>query len=340
MALLTWQHPDSIGGSFVLLRSGTEYTMRYAEKPSRPIKVTVIREYPTWNLHGAWQLNSQPGTTVAGTWVEGAVRKKILLHEDYTNAVRCEILTLQLTGGTPESGGMHGFRCSIPSWSQDYVHLLENVARHPALRRLQCPPEKVRRRQLLREYERAGEGGRSITIRLNGFGLLSYALWYLEMPFGGRRQDGLESRLVDLRTGRRLVVDSLLNKGSQTTLRRLIATHLLNDGNFDLLNKPRPKSASPDAQNLVDSSWIWKTGRGRALLAKGWSDDYWVKQDIAPAPECLLLSGGGLEATYWGHRLGAGTDPYVTVLIPYAELRPLVRPGTPLARMLAARKIW
>ena len=29
--------------------------------------------------------------------------------------------------------------------------------------------------------------------------------------------------------------------------------------------------------------------------------------------------------------------PSYTVLSPYAELRPLVRPGTPLARMLAAR---
>ena len=341
MALFTWQHPDSIGGSFVLLRGGAEYTVKFAQKPSRPIELTVVREYPDYNLHGTWQLTGQPGTTIAGTWVEGAVRKKVLLHEDYTDAVRCEILTLHLTGGRPESGGVPGFRCSIPSWSQDYLHLLENVAQRPALRQLQCPPEQVRRRQLLREYERAGEGGRSIIVRLNGFGLLSYALWYSEMPFGGQRQDGLDSRLVDLRTGRELILDSLLNKGYQTALRRLIANHLLHDGNFDRMNKPRPRSDNPYVQNEVGGSWIWKTASGRELLADGRADDYWVQRDVAPSPGCLLFSSEGLEATYSANTLTeGGLDPYVTVLIPYAELRPLVRPGTPLARMLAARGLW
>lgn len=47
----------------------------------------------------------------------------------------------------------------------------------------------------------------------------------------------------------------------------------------------------------------------------------------------MCLTWNGLEAAYEGP-VKCGM---VSVAVPYRELRPLVRPGTPLARMLAAR---
>jgi hypothetical protein len=61
-----------------------------------------------------------------------------------------------------------------------------------------------------------------------------------------------------------------------------------------------------------------------------------------PLSGSYVLTSKGLELTYWMGGLSsnyAGSSHDV-VLIPYAELRPLVRPGTPLARMLWARGLW
>ena len=61
-----------------------------------------------------------------------------------------------------------------------------------------------------------------------------------------------------------------------------------------------------------------------------WTTDESSYTPLLSLPEfngALTLTGAGLEAAY-GH---------TPVLVPYRELRPLVRPGTPLARMLRAR---
>jgi hypothetical protein len=59
--------------------------------------------------------------------------------------------------------------------------------------------------------------------------------------------------------------------------------------------------------------------------------------------EALALTATGLEATYYRSTLSGGggpLEPCYPLLVPYAELRPLVRPGTPLAHMLRARGLW
>ncbi|RZJ92036.1 MAG: transposase [Hymenobacter sp.] len=57
----------------------------------------------------------------------------------------------------------------------------------------------------------------------------------------------------------------------------------------------------------------------------------------------LALIATGVEATYYRGTLSGESgplEPCCPVLVPYAELRPLVRPGTPLARRLRARGLW
>lgn len=61
----------------------------------------------------------------------------------------------------------------------------------------------------------------------------------------------------------------------------------------------------------------------------------------APLPSSFTLTPTGLCAGYSDYALAAYSASYAnTTTIPYAELRPLVRPGTPLARLLAARGLW
>ena len=55
----------------------------------------------------------------------------------------------------------------------------------------------------------------------------------------------------------------------------------------------------------------------------------------------MALAGAGLEVTYRASDLYEDVaDIGENLFIPYCELRPLVRPGTPLARMLRARGMW
>lgn len=319
MALLSWPHPDSIRGSFFLLRGGAEYTLNVAEKPGRTIRLTV--KAADDDSHGTWQLTARPGPTITGSWTQGRGRKNIRLREDYTDAVRCEILTLRLTGGRPESWEP-GLPCYVPSLSQDYLHLLENLARRPALRRLQCPPESVRRRQLRREYELGAEDRRSITVRLNGFGLLSYETTtkYLSFGLGRTFMDYAGSPLLDLADGRAWPLEDLLRPGFWLPVRRRAAWHLRHDAKFR------------------DVRWEWQQVSPTAARDTAYSYESWQQPDLAPRPRNWVFTGAGLELTYEYAALNAvNTVGWTTVLIPYLELRPLVRPGTPLVRMLRAR---
>lgn len=72
--------------------------------------------------------------------------------------------------------------------------------------------------------------------------------------------------------------------------------------------------------------WQWITAHGRreqlAVLPANDLDDY-------PWGDSFALTVQGLQVAYRRHSYSA--------LTPYPELRPLVRPGTPLARMPQAR---
>jgi len=62
-----------------------------------------------------------------------------------------------------------------------------------------------------------------------------------------------------------------------------------------------------------------------------------VQQELAGQGN-PVFTGDGMELEYPLNSFVEATPlEDFTVLIPYAELRPLVRPSTPLARMLRAR---
>ena len=80
--------------------------------------------------------------------------------------------------------------------------------------------------------------------------------------------------------------------------------------------------------------------------AWGWHDAQGQPSSLVSLPtegEALALTGPGLEATYYGGTLfggGGPLEPRYSVRVPYQALSPLVRPGTPLARLLQARGLW
>ncbi|GAA3980893.1 hypothetical protein [Hymenobacter antarcticus] len=175
---------------------------------------------------------------------------------------------------------------------------------------------------MLTDREADADVEKSVSVWLDDFGLLCFQHVYEAMPFGGRHQDSRERFLYDLTTGRALTIASQLRPGYATPLRRLLAAHLLHYDDFDSVNRDK------------ENEW-------------GWRDVKENPSRLPPLPalnenstDDLVLTVAGLEATYSPFSLftiPGGMSSSYPVLIPYRELRPLVQPGTALARMGAAR---
>ena len=104
----------------------------------------------------------------------------------------------------------------------------------------------------------------------------------------------------------------------------LLSNHLLHDSDFDEVNKNH------------DNVWEWHDSDFNPTKLVSLPD---LKEN---SQDDLTLTSEGLEATYSPlsvYESPGGALP-ISVMIPNRELRPLVRPGTPLARMLAARGMW
>jgi hypothetical protein len=174
----------------------------------------------------------------------------------------------------------------------------------PSLHSLLSPGPKSQLRQLRNLTEGLTAVTHTLNVRLNDFGLFSYQTCHYSRMVDSTPDIGFESTLLDLTTGRPLTIASQLRPGYELPLRRLLTKHFLHDPEFDQDD--------------------------RARLTRDWDNPA-----LADFPDMDLgLTETGLDAFYWQPMYPAN------VLIPYPELRPLVRPGTPLARMLAARKLW
>lgn len=312
---LAWQRLDSVSGSSRL--GGTRFfqlgTDRHRAYPGRTI-VTLL-ESKRGQVAGTWHLTGWPGPVLTGTWVDAqGHRSRLYLRENYAGAVPYDIEGLVLQGGRSVALEEDPQDTRVPFQYQEY------------LRRWQVPSLAGRRRQLRAAYERERTYG-GIAVRLNNDYLLSYQATYLADPYGGRPQPGVKSFLVDLRSGRYLTLSSQLRPGYKLPLRRLLTQHLLAeplDDNGDLTHRIAQKlqaDAPPGWEPLVELP---------------------VRDDEPLTDDDLLLTNQGLEATFsdvvvlgslWSHYT-------LTTVIPYAALRPLVRPGTPLARLLRAQGLW
>ena len=191
------------------------------------------------------------------------------------------------------------------SVEQDFLTLPLPALVHPRLRPLLNPGFQARLRLMQEARDSECDVHNRLSVLLNGFGLFSYqlALESRQTDGNGGRRDDQTSFLFDLVSGRPLTVASQLRPDYELPLRRLLASQL------------------PPAI------------KGNSCLDYITSDD----PTLVALPDIdMCLTEVGLEATYGAAQV-CGPQ---TLRIPYRELRPLVRPGTPLARMLRARGLW
>jgi hypothetical protein len=310
------RHPAGL-----LLLSGPE-----PFRPGQPLLLTEADSARPQQLTGRWQATQPIGPVLTGTWRGPAGQVlPFSLHEDYTDgqghlmAVKYEVLQEGDEAPAPaerEPGETKAaFRARtedlICSSSRDYLHLLGPDTLRPELRALQCPVP-ARRRQQLREdlgYPGGVELRNELTAAYNDYGLLSlaslYEGFYKDAP---HPEHGAGAITYDLRTGRALTIAALIRPGTDTILCRLITRHLESDEQIP-------------AGDLMSTSTI--------------------EGGFAQLPEQGLgVVDQGLTFTYSGSEILPVVYPPVTLVVPWAELQPLLRPDSPVARMLRARGLW
>ena len=313
-ALLDWQHPDWPKGRFYLHRGGPEYLLDHLSR--LPRNVLQVRDAP-----GEWYLHGRPGATLTGTWRggPGGRAQAVVLHEDYHDAVRLGIQAWRVRGRytiTTSRGLVYN---SVPEVQWEFMHLANPASVPPALRPLLSPGPARRHRLLLEKGDMDCTISNELTVRLNDFGLLGYQYAWMISGIGGSGDVDYQQALFDLRAGRWLAPESQLRPGYELGLSRLLAQRLLRN---KLLGERTPE---------------WRRRLGKLLAQEPdtlRAATRWVQQEL-PAP---VFTGAGME-------LRCSLDSFVdatyrehfTVFLPYRELRLLVRPGTPLARMLRAR---
>ena len=337
-ALLTWQNPDSVSGSFYLHRRGPEYSLSLPLDPDRAKPRPrrrggqVLEVVPlAWDGPSSeWQLRGRPGATLTGTWRGGPTGRPqaVVLREDYAGAVRLEVQTWWVHGRytvTDDYGHAHS---SVDKVQYDIMHLPDPTQVPLALRPVLSPGPANCRRLLLEGGEFDCETNQKLTVQLNDFGLFSYEYEQDCSIIGGAADERYRRALLDLRAGRWLTTESQLRASYKPYLSYLMARHLLHD------EFPRSRISN-------DTEW---PQRLRPYLATEHDTlravACWV-QEVLPPLEDALYTGAGLALDcWWGEFIEAFPRDHLTILIPYRELRPLVRPGTPLARMLRARGMW
>jgi hypothetical protein len=250
-----------------------------------------------------WRLSWPLGRVLSGQRraLHGPGRQAVRLHTGYAQAVPYQVLTLTA----------HGIHCDAVSghpqsyYLANFVRLLGADSLRLSLWQAPLP---AARHDSLRHWlnsESCQQTSKRLDVMLNDYGLWSYNVWTDAYYYGTHHEHEQEGFIVDQRTGDEWLVEELLRPSTEPALLKLLARHLRHD---------YPEVSQEDG-------WDWKT--------------------VPPLPDSFALTPTGLYAGYDDYALTGSPTPYVNnTTIPYAELRPLVRPGTPLARMLRARGLW
>ena len=282
-------------------------------QPGQPLRLV---EDPT----GTWQAEQPLGPGLTGTWTSRTGRRlPFALREDYQGAVRYEMLATTARGHAcppdPEMPTQYAAWSPFAELTHSYLHLLGPDTLRPALRRLQCPVP-ARRRALVRAEARTDDHDctlveQDVRVWLNAYGLLSVSEGEYVNEYNGSRPHA-ESRpvLYDLRTGRPLTLAEVLRPGADTLLERLAAHQL---------RREQAKIAETSPCRPLD-------GADRVA--------------ISLPRNGVLFDCQGILLAYYPGELGSGDCDSSDLSIPYPELLPLLRPDSPVARMLCERGLW
>ena len=319
-AEIDWRQPDSLSGRFYMWRSGVEYDFSQAVRHHPRVLVLGPNHYrAAYRPGGRWLLRARPGAVLQGTWVDSAGQhpRPFVLRESYAGGVRYDVRQLTLTGGEPSSPDS----CDVPINQYDFLHLLGPAATRPPLSRVQCLGRAGRRRFMHDNYNNETRNGSFVNVELNDFNLLSYQEHFEDSPFEGTGGFAETNVLIDLASGRQLTITGQLRPGYELPLRYLLAKRL---------RGPQLLEFDHGEDNPKLYGWEQLTDHGRPVKLPRLP--YTGTEDDTGIGETWVLCAQGLK-------IGEHLDAY-RVTISYPELRPLVRPGTPLARMLQARGLW
>jgi hypothetical protein len=332
---LLLQGPTSLGhidGSFYRHRGGPQYSVSLRKGPHRVLVAATYAD-PTSPEPSEWELTGWPGSHLRGTWRDTTGhRHPVLLWENYTGGVQAEVHTLRLQGGQTYRPSYAQADCRQGSYDYEYLQFPRPQAVPRALRRAIGSPAVIRRRMRAlydAAYHERREGTQFL---LNDFFLLAYQVWRSSTMVTDEHGDyWREFYLYDLTTGRELTLASQLCRAYQQPLNRLLQQHLLHEPQFDFINREH------------QHRWLWQGASGRVPhLVDPLTVDP-PHDDENRSSAAMVLTGSGLALTlaaaelYDADVLERGE---YTIEISYRELRPLVRPGTPLARMLQGRGLW
>lgn len=316
-------------GSYTYDRHPTGLLLLWSPSPWRPGQPLLLTEADTARhrqVTGHWQAMQSGGPVLTGTWRSPAGQAlPFSLREDYTDgqghvaAVKYELLQEGEEAPTPserqpgESKTAYLARTEdlTNSSNRDFLHLLGSDTLRPELRALQCPVPAERRRQLREDLGYPGgiELRDELTVTYNDHGLLSLASFHEgDFKDAPHPEHGAGAITYDLRTGRALTIAELIRPGTDTTLSRLIMQHLASDEHIT-------------ADDLMST----------------------VATDTMPVPlpqQGLGVVNEGLAFTYTGSEILSIVYPPVTLLVPWVDLLPLLRPDSPVARMLRERGLW
>lgn len=302
--------------------------------PYQPRQPLELDESDASRVTGTWRATQPVGPRLSGTWTSPSGQQlPFELRETYQDAqghqlaVRYEVLREATLGPVCQPGRDEADEETDSAAAEelsddeqrhpselhrDILHLLGPDTLRPALRALQCPVPR-KRRQAAQAFA-AGDGtctetSESIAVTFNDFGLLamtepSYWYAYGAAHFG----HSASGSIYDLRTGEYVSLEGLLRPGAAAKLQRLLTRHLLRD--------PHPE--------------------GDATVEE---DAYALNGELVPLPAGIALSYTGLVCMYGEADIRASLG-YVSLEVPYDEVLPLLRPNSPVARMLRERGLW
>ncbi|MBF9141393.1 hypothetical protein [Hymenobacter properus] len=301
---------------------------------------------------GFWRADQSVGPRLTGTWTgPTGPPQPFELHEDYHDdqgklaAVPYEVLMVDYVAVGEQVMRSADWTQRVSQdtvlrhatmygmYGQAYLHLLGPDTLRPALAELQCPPPAARatgprqrageklnhvaeaRRQGYYEEPRGTEEEySSLYVEYLDYGLLSWAEDHSYCSGSSACSHGFTHVVYDLNTGAVLTLNDILQPGAAVALRHALARHLRTDDD-------QSESGSPTGlggEQSADDSFEWLP---------------------LPANDAFGIVEKGLEFQYSDHELlfyRWGPN----LVVPWAELLPLLRPDSPVARMLRERGLW
>lgn len=300
-----------VSGRYYDARTGTEHMFSAVDfYPRRRIQLKTYAENDSAEY---WRLLQPPGPWLTGNVTAGGQPlRRFTLHEDYRQAAALAVCSAVMYGRSMQAYGQEHeseLRQYRGFCRRQYIRLLGKAAQRPALQRAFSSRPAQIRAWLLQEVGEETEllqiDDYEFGLKLNDYDLLSYTRTVSTDADGANHPDSsFEEFSYDLRTGRRLSLATLLRRGSGPALQRLLLRYM--DQNYlqglrEWHNDPQYRIEELENLNQTDSFSLTPTGLSMTMI-------------LGP------------------HAMGP-----TTIVIPYAALRPLLRPRTPLNRVLAAR---